>query len=288
MVGVRGRILSRRRARRQRPATRDYAELDRFPAHDPLEALRSLLPDATSHAELPVSLASGRGLPRLRGRGALGAAAGARRPTRSACPRPSSTCPTCSSSSTTWPRPPPWPRSTGPGAEERLADIADRLARPVRRRGRPRSSRAQPSRPGAAGGRRRATRPAWPAWSRDIRAGEMLQAVLARRFSHALPGRAAGGLPRAAAHQPLAAPVRGRPRARALDAGRLAGAARARARRRSSPRGPSRARGRAPPTRCATGSWRTTCWPTRRSSPSTPCSWTSPATTSAAWPCRAA
>jgi anthranilate synthase component 1 len=60
MVGVRGRILSMSGA----TATlldRDYGELDRFEAHDPLESLRVVLPDATAHPDLPISLASGVG-----------------------------------------------------------------------------------------------------------------------------------------------------------------------------------------------------------------------------------
>ena len=60
MVGVRGRILSLE-GDTAIVRDRDYAELDRFAAHDPLEALRTLLPAPRDHAELPVSLASGVG-----------------------------------------------------------------------------------------------------------------------------------------------------------------------------------------------------------------------------------
>src|SRR5688500_10669861 len=60
MVGVRGRILSFA----DETATvldRDYVEIDRFAASDPLEALRSVLPTTEAHGPLPVSLASGVG-----------------------------------------------------------------------------------------------------------------------------------------------------------------------------------------------------------------------------------
>ncbi len=60
MVGVRGRIISLE-GEQAVVRTHDYAELDRFPATDPLEALRRLLPDALEHGDLPVSLASGVG-----------------------------------------------------------------------------------------------------------------------------------------------------------------------------------------------------------------------------------
>jgi len=60
MVGVRGRIISLE-GEQAVVRTHDYAEIDRFPATDPLEALRRLLPDAPNHGDLPVSLASGVG-----------------------------------------------------------------------------------------------------------------------------------------------------------------------------------------------------------------------------------
>jgi anthranilate synthase component I len=60
MVGVRGRILSVDDGEAV-VRSHDYAELDRFPASDPLEALRRSLPTAQDHGELPVSLASGVG-----------------------------------------------------------------------------------------------------------------------------------------------------------------------------------------------------------------------------------
>ena len=60
MVGVRGRIIELEDEQAV-VRTHDYAEVDRFPATDPLEALRRLLPDALEHGDLPVSLASGVG-----------------------------------------------------------------------------------------------------------------------------------------------------------------------------------------------------------------------------------
>ncbi|MEX1296758.1 MAG: anthranilate synthase component I family protein [Candidatus Limnocylindrales bacterium] len=60
MVGVRGRILS---VEGEEAIVRahDYAEIDRFGAGDPLEALRAMLPDTPATGSLPVSLASGVG-----------------------------------------------------------------------------------------------------------------------------------------------------------------------------------------------------------------------------------
>lgn len=60
MVGVRGHIISIE-GREAIVRSHDYAELDRFPADDPLEALRRLLPEAPAQGSLPVSLASGVG-----------------------------------------------------------------------------------------------------------------------------------------------------------------------------------------------------------------------------------
>ncbi len=179
MVGVRGRILSVQ-GETARVLDRDYAELDRFPARDPLEALRSQLPAASSHRDLPVSLASGVGYLAYEA-----AARWERLPVPSADPiglpealfhlpdvlivfdhlAQSATLATIE----------------GPGADERLADTADRLARPSADEG----STVIPREP---------VRPAPPiadpryeagvaSLVRDIHAGEMLQAVLARRFS---------------------------------------------------------------------------------------------------------
>jgi anthranilate synthase component 1 len=60
MVGVRGRIISLE-DKEAVVRSHDYAEIDRFAASDPLEALRKLLPDSLDHGDLPVSLASGVG-----------------------------------------------------------------------------------------------------------------------------------------------------------------------------------------------------------------------------------
>ena len=60
MVGVRGRIISIE-DEQAIVRTHDYTEVDRFPATDPLEALRRMLPDAPATGSLPVSLASGVG-----------------------------------------------------------------------------------------------------------------------------------------------------------------------------------------------------------------------------------
>jgi anthranilate synthase component 1 len=60
MVGVRGRIISLE-GEQAVVRSHDYAEIERFAATDPLEALRRLLPDSLEHGELPVSLASGVG-----------------------------------------------------------------------------------------------------------------------------------------------------------------------------------------------------------------------------------
>ena len=179
MVGVRGRILSLRGGNAS-VLDADYAEIDRFPANDPLEALRSLLPDAASQGDLPVSLASGVGYLAYEV-----AARWERLPVPEADPiglpealfhlpevlivfdhlAQTATLATID----------------GPGAQERLGDTADRLARPV-------ADEAatviphQPPRPAppAADARYEAGVASLVA---DIHAGEMLQAVLARRFS---------------------------------------------------------------------------------------------------------
>jgi anthranilate synthase component 1 len=179
MVGVRGRMLSIEHDE----ATlldRDYAELERFPAADPLEALRRVLPRGASPAELPVSLASGVGY--------LAYEAAAR-----------------------WERlPVPEPDPVGlpealfhlpevlivfdhlaqtatlatlddGDARGRLADIGERLARPSPDE-RPMRIPDHPVRPIPP-----AADPGFEAGVAslvaDIHAGEMLQAVLARRFS---------------------------------------------------------------------------------------------------------
>jgi anthranilate synthase component 1 len=179
MVGVRGRILSLEGGVAS-VLDQDYAQIDRFDASDPLEALRRLLPAALAHGELPVSLASGVGYLAYEA-----AARWERLPVPEADPiglpealfhlpevlivfdhlAQTATLATID----------------GPGAQERLADTADRLARPS-------ADEAASVIP------RDPVRPTPPAADpryeagvaslvRDIRAGEMLQAVLARRFS---------------------------------------------------------------------------------------------------------
>jgi anthranilate synthase component 1 len=183
MVGVRGRILSVS-GDAATVLDRDYAEVDRFEAHDPLEALRTVLPDAGAHSDLPVSLASGVGY--------LAYEAAAR-----------------------WERlPVPVEDPIGlpealfhipdvlivfdhleqtatlttidaPGADDRLSETLDRLSvaspeeGPVVIPG----DRARPA-PPAADGRYEA---GVASLVEDIHAGEMLQAVLARRFSLPCP-----------------------------------------------------------------------------------------------------
>ena len=179
MVGVRGRILSLEGGVAS-VLDRDYAEIDRFDANDPLEALRRLLPAALAHGELPVSLASGVGYLAYEA-----AARWERLPVPEADPiglpealfhlpdvlivfdhlAQTATLATIE----------------GPGADERLADTADRLARPSADEGSvpiPRE-RVRPE-PPATDARFEA---GVASLVRDIRAGEMLQAVLARRFS---------------------------------------------------------------------------------------------------------
>ena len=179
MVGVRGRILSLE-GDVATVLDRDYAEIDRFTAQDPLEALRSVLPASPAHGPLPVSLASGVGYLAYEA-----AARWERLPVPTADPvglpdalfhlpevlivfdhlAQTATLATVD----------------GPGAEERLADTADRLARPSADEGSTVIPR-EPSRPAPP-----AADPRFEAGVaslvRDIRAGEMLQAVLARRFS---------------------------------------------------------------------------------------------------------
>jgi anthranilate synthase component 1 len=179
MVGVRGRILAVEGGT-ARVLDRDYVELDRFPTRDPLEALRSQLPGASTHGDLPVSLASGVGYLAYEA-----AARWERLPVPSADPiglpealfhlpdvlivfdhlAQTATLATIE----------------GPGADERLADTADRLARPSADEAAsviPREPR-RPM-PPAADPRYEA---GVASLVRDIHAGEMLQAVLARRFS---------------------------------------------------------------------------------------------------------
>jgi anthranilate synthase component I len=179
MVGVRGRMLS---VEGDEAILHDhaYAELERFPASDPLEALRRVLPRAGSQAELPVSLASGVGYLAYEA-----AARWERLPVPEADPvglpealfhlpdvlivfdhlAQTATLATLQDD----------------GAEARLAATAERLATPSP------DERPMPVRGGAERPAPPAADPAYEAGVAslvaDIHAGEMLQAVLARRFS---------------------------------------------------------------------------------------------------------
>jgi anthranilate synthase component 1 len=179
MVGVRGRILAVT-GDAASVLDRDYTEIGRFPTDDPLEALRSQLPVASPQGDLPVSLASGVGYLAYEA-----AARWERLPVPEADPvglpealfhlpdvlivfdhlAQTATLATID----------------GPGAEERLADTADRLGRPSADEGSaviPRDA-ARPTPPAAD----RRYEAGVASLVRDIHAGEMLQAVLARRFS---------------------------------------------------------------------------------------------------------
>jgi anthranilate synthase component 1 len=179
MVGVRGRILAVT-SDAASVLDRDYSEIGRFPTDDPLEALRSQLPVASPQGDLPVSLASGVGYLAYEA-----AARWERLPVPEADPvglpealfhlpdvlivfdhlAQTATLATID----------------GPGAEERLADTADRLGRPSADEGSaviPRDA-ARPTPPAAD----RRYEAGVASLVRDIHAGEMLQAVLARRFS---------------------------------------------------------------------------------------------------------
>ncbi|CAN5695507.1 anthranilate synthase component I [soil metagenome] len=183
MVGVRGRMLSLE-GDEAVVRDRDYAEIERFAAHDPLEALRRVLPRASLHGDLPISLTSGVGYLAYET-----AARWERLPVPEADPiglpealfhlpevlivfdhlAQTATLATIDDE----------------GAERRLGETAERLARPV-----------PEERPAHIRGPRRRLEP--PAADvrfeegvanlvRDIHAGEMLQAVLARRFIQACP-----------------------------------------------------------------------------------------------------
>jgi len=180
MVGVRGRILELE-DEQAILRTHDYAEVDRFPATDPLEALRRVLPGTLEHGDLPVSLASGVGI--------LSYEAAARfepvLPVPEADPlglplalfhlpdvlivfdhlAQTATVSTID----------------GPAAQDRLDEALEMLARPSSIEGSvPIPGTAASHRPPAADPRYEAGVASLVA---DIRAGEMLQTVLARRFS---------------------------------------------------------------------------------------------------------
>ena len=179
MVGVRGRYLSYADGV-ARVHSHDYDEVDRFDEPDPLEALRRFLPDVPDQGPLPVSLASGVGYLAYEA-----AARWEKLPVPEADPiglpealfhlpdvlivfdhlGQTATLATIE----------------GTGAEERLADAAAMLARPSRIEATvPIPSTAARPQPPAADARYEA---GVASLVHDIHAGEMLQTVLARRFS---------------------------------------------------------------------------------------------------------
>ncbi len=179
MVGVRGRYLSYE-AGVATIHSHDYDELDRFSEADPLEALRRFLPQTPAHGPLPVSLASGVGYLSYEA-----AARWERLPVPEADPVglpealfhlpdvlivfdhlvQTATLATID----------------GRGAQERLADAAAMLAQPSAIEAAvPIPSETSRPRPPAADARYES---GVASLVRDIHAGEMLQAVLARRFS---------------------------------------------------------------------------------------------------------
>jgi anthranilate synthase component 1 len=179
MVGVRGRILSVT-GDVASVLDADYAEVDRFAIDDPLEALRQVLPAGSVHGALPVSLASGVGYLAYEA-----AARWERLPVPEADPlglpealfhlpdvlivfdhlAQTATLATVD----------------GPGADARLAETIDRLERPSPDEPSVRIEHAATAHdPPEADPRYEA---GVDSLVRDIHAGEMLQAVLARRFS---------------------------------------------------------------------------------------------------------
>ena len=180
MVGVRGRILSVE-DEQAIVRTHDYAEIDRFPATDPLEALRRVLPEAAEHGDLPVSLASGVGM--------LSYEAAARFEPVLPVPEPDPVglplalfhlpdslvvfdhlAQTATVSTI-----------DGPGAQDRLEEALEMLGTPSSIEGSvPIPGTAAEHTPPAADPRYEAVVASLVA---DIHAGEMLQTVLARRFS---------------------------------------------------------------------------------------------------------
>ncbi len=114
-----------------------------------------------------------------------------------------------------------------------------------------------------------------------IAAGDVFQVVLSQRFSAPYDGRRPGSLPRAARRQPESLHVL-RANAR-CDARRLESRSRScESKTARCSRGRLPARARAARTRLRTAACAPTCSRTRRSAPSTSCSWTSAATTSVA------
>ena len=282
MVGVRGRILSLEGGVAS-VLDRDYAGVDRFDANDPLEALRRLLP-AARDGELPVSLASGVGYLAYEA-----AARWERLPVPERTPsvslRRSSTCPRSSSSSTTWPRRPRWPPSMDPARRSDWRTRPTGWPSPAPTRP-PRSSpviRCDPRRlPPTC-----ATRPAWPvssATSGPARCCRPCWRAASRCPAPSGPWRSTARFG-ASTPRRISSRLTWDPAARCWAPHRSSSCAYGTA---SSRRGPSPARDHARPTPSVTRSWRRTSSRMPRSSPSTPCSWTSPATTSAGWRRRAA
>jgi len=179
MVGVRGRILSIE-GDEAILRNHDYTELDRFAATDPLEALRTQLPESPAHGELPVSLASGVGYLSYEA-----AARWEKLPVPEADPiglpvalfhLPDVLIVFDHLAQTAT-----LAAIDGPGAQERLADAAEMLARPSPIEGAVHipSERVRHQPPAADAGYEAGV----ASLVADIHAGEMLQTVLARRFS---------------------------------------------------------------------------------------------------------
>ncbi|MFO7531703.1 MAG: anthranilate synthase component I family protein [Candidatus Limnocylindrales bacterium] len=180
MVGVRGRYLCFDDGVATVHA-HDYSEIDRFSEADPLEALRRFLPPVPMHGSpLPVSLASGVGY--------LSYEAAARweklpvpRADPIGLPEALFHLPDVLIVFDHLSQTATLATIEGAGAGERLADAAAMLATPSRIEGSvPIPSAATRPQPPAADARYEA---GVASLVRDIHAGEMLQAVLARRFS---------------------------------------------------------------------------------------------------------
>ncbi len=181
-VGVRGRMLT---VDGDEAVLRDhdYRELDRFAAHDPLEALRRILPPPVSDPRFPFPLSSGVGYLAYEA-----AARWERLPVPEAdpvgLPLACFHVPDVVIAFDHLAQRATLATREDAGAEDRLAEVAERLARPV-----PDEAPADLPRPGE-----RAPRPQPPAADpryeasvrsmvEEIHAGEFLQGVPARRFT---------------------------------------------------------------------------------------------------------
>jgi anthranilate synthase component 1 len=183
MVGVRGRILSFA-GDTATVLDRDYAEVGRFDATDPLEALRTVLPQGSTHGPLPVSLASGVGFLAYEA-----AARWERLPVpetdRIGLPEALFHLPDVLIVFDHLAQTATLATPEGPGADERLADTEARLARPSPDEVPTRLRRERtPRRPSPSDDRFESGVASLVA---DIHAGEMLQAVLARHFTMPCP-----------------------------------------------------------------------------------------------------